>query len=416
MRTLSAYYTLCLAATTVVIICLVDIIPVPHYTTRRKHQGEPLSDFKAWKKGLITKAGPESPRNCSKLFNGDPFEIRRQKSYMSRWKSSFKDSDLLVATSNCSWVDDYFSNNLYITKLEKSFPIAFTFLIHNSPQQVMRLLRVLYRPHNQHCIALDLKSSTETQEIFKNLAKCLGNVHIVSQLREVRWGHKSIMESQMQCSRDLLAIRQKQIEQHKWKYIINLCGKELPLNTNHDIVSHLIKLNGTSAINARKVVEKKFLVRLNKTLPSGIQLYVSPSYMSLSFKFVHYLTTNYTTLSLFNFFSKNCLIPEEHYYSSVYMFPGVPGGFNPELPKNAYFVNTQSFWRFERHFFLDKYSCSGEIIHEVCVVDVGDMLRIKFGGNVHFHNKYFMENDHVIMDCFEEQVIAKNKLEFLKDN
>ncbi len=146
---------------------------------------------------------------------------------MARWRNSFKDRDLLTATSNCSWVNGYFNNNLYVTTLERSFPIAFTFLIHNSPQQVVRLLRVLYRPHNQYCIAPDLKSSQEFQETFRNIAACLDNVHIVSKARRVSWGHRSIIESQMQCYRDLMAIQSQLSELQKWKYVINLCGKEL---------------------------------------------------------------------------------------------------------------------------------------------------------------------------------------------
>jgi len=190
MRTKAICYTLCLVAATITIIDI--ILVVRYHFASKNYRPDPRYDFKAWNRELITKLKPESSRNCDKLFSKDPFEVQKQKCYMSRWKNSFQDSDLLAATSNCSWVDDYFSSNLYVTELEKSFPIAFTFLIHNSPQQVVRLLRVLYRPHNQYCFAPDLKSSKEFQEIFKNLARCLDNVHMVSELRDVKWGHRSL--------------------------------------------------------------------------------------------------------------------------------------------------------------------------------------------------------------------------------
>ena len=32
-----------------------------------------------------------------------------------------------------------------------------------------------------------------------------------------------------------------------------------------------------------------------------------------------------------------------------------------------------------------------------------------------FHNKYFMERDHTVMDCLEEQLVVRNRLEYEKD-
>ena len=32
-----------------------------------------------------------------------------------------------------------------------------------------------------------------------------------------------------------------------------------------------------------------------------------------------------------------------------------------------------------------------------------------------FHNKYFMERDHTVMDCVEEQLVMRNRLEYKKD-
>ena len=381
----------------------------------------PQPGFKAWKNGLVTILKPELPRNCQKLFNGDPLEIRKQKGYVARWISKLSDRDLLQATSKCSWVKEYFTNNLYTTKLEQSFPIAFTFLIHNSPQQVVRLLKLLYRPHNQYSIAPDLKSPPEFIATFRNIANCLDNVHIVSKLQEVQWAHKSIIETQMQMYRDLLQIREKQAEHLKWKYVINLCGKELPLNSNHKIVSRLVRLNGTSAVDAEKISmnDTYRLGHLRKqSIPYGMPYYKSMTYMSLSFQFVNFLFTNSTSVNLFNFFKK-CKIPEEHYYATVYMLPNIPGGYNPDIPKNYYFITSNYFWRQLHVIVRSSMECSGRIVHSICIVDVGDIHRIltntSFGSNAVFQNKFFMQSDHVIMDCMEERIIAKNKLEYETD-
>ena len=32
-----------------------------------------------------------------------------------------------------------------------------------------------------------------------------------------------------------------------------------------------------------------------------------------------------------------------------------------------------------------------------------------------FHNKYFMERDHTVMDCVEEELVIRNKQEYERD-
>ena len=32
-----------------------------------------------------------------------------------------------------------------------------------------------------------------------------------------------------------------------------------------------------------------------------------------------------------------------------------------------------------------------------------------------FHNKYYMERDHTVMDCIEEELVSRNKQEYEKD-
>lgn len=109
---------------------------------------------------MVTELEPQINRNCvTGSYAGDAQEMGAVKLQNSHWKSALRDSDLLMMTRNCSWVRAYFQNNLYTTKLERIFPIAFVLVVYNSPLQVLRLLRVLYRWHNTYCIHPDLKSS-----------------------------------------------------------------------------------------------------------------------------------------------------------------------------------------------------------------------------------------------------------------
>ena len=92
----------------------------------------PPSGYKAWGAGVVTTLLPKVERNCTKLFAGDELEVKRVNKSLENWESSVSDEDLLHKTRDCVWLQEYFTENLYITKLEKSFPIAYNFLIHNN--------------------------------------------------------------------------------------------------------------------------------------------------------------------------------------------------------------------------------------------------------------------------------------------
>ena len=331
------------------LVCAIFILATTH-TLRNKFLHTPdtssimsAADIDFQRGNLVSRLKPEVSIDCQSIFEGNNSEIRKVKDNKELVYDA-SNEDFLQKTVNRTWVRHYFSNKLYTTKLEKSFPIAFTVLIHNSAHQVIRLLKLLYRPHNQYCIAIDKKSNVSFINIFSNIAKCLDNIHVASKLLEVKWGHKSIIQSQMQCYWGLLKVREKQAVEQRWKYVINLCGKELHLNSNHE---HLVRLNGTSAVGARKIpsTEGGTYSRLkNQSIPHSLPLYKSMKFMSLSFRFVNYLFTNSTAIQLYNFFL-TCEIPEEHYYATVYMIPNVPGGFNPDMPNSCYVVTDSFFWR-----------------------------------------------------------------------
>ena len=50
-----------------------------------------------------------------------------------------------------------------------------------------------------------------------------------------------------------------------------------------------------------------------------------------------------------------------------------------------------------------------------------DLHRVRSKVNINnlkgpmFHNKYFMEKDHIVMDCMEEELVIRNRLEYEKD-
>ena len=65
--------------------------------------------------------------------------------------------------------------------------------------------------------------------------------------------------------------------------------------------------------------------------------------------------------------------------------------------------------------------CKGSIVRRVCVVVSGDLHRIQHDAKPDhlrypfFYNKYNMHEDHTIMDCMEEELVQRNRLEYFKD-
>lgn len=361
----------------------------------------------------MTEVTPKVPRNCSRLFEGHHSSILETKSQLKKWTNQVSDKELLEKTRNCSWVRGYFTDNLYTTNLEISFPLAFSFVVYDSPQQILRLLRFLYRQHNSYCIHPDKESTNDFINIFKNLAACLDNIIIPKKLIRVVWGKASVLEAGMSCLKELVKFRKNKTESKKWKYVINLCGKELPMATNHGIVKHLAKLNGFSNIKSDKVPRSDWdsWQRLGKkTIPFRAKYYKSMAYVALSYKFVDYVLTNSVATKLYEFF-RNCLIPDEHYFATLSRIPGVPGGFDSTL---TYIDVDSYFWMYH-----ESRSCGGKKVHDICVVSVEELKELLSrsgdGKKSLFHNKYFMELDHIVMDCMEERLVARNRIEFKQD-
>ena len=376
----------------------------------------PPSRLQAWRTGVVTLLTPLIQRDCGKLYAGDKDEFVRVKEQLESWENPVTDTIFYQDSFNCPKMLKYFTGNLYTTKLERTFPIAFNLLVHNDLQQVVRLLRFLYRPHNTYCVHPDKKSSLKYTTFFRNLASCLGNVIVPESLVDVHWGEYTIMEAQMLCLKELVSRRAYQSEATKWRYVINLCGKELPMATNHEMVSKLARLNGSSSfITARAEENKETMRRLRKQIiPHNFPYYKSMTYGAISYTFADFLLTNDTAQELYRFF-RTCIMPEEHFYATAYMIPGVPGGYDPKL-KHLYFTVDMYIWLSGSNA---KKHCGGRNVHNICVVSVEELKEVvyltKDGRRAIFHNKYFMYLDHVVMDCAEEKLVARNKLEYQQD-
>ena len=297
----------------------------------------PLGGYKAWNQGVVTLMKPSFSKNCSLLFQRDAKEIERVIDRNRLRKSPQYERELndQLSFGDCTTIRSEFMNNLYSTREELDFPLAFAMTIHENPQQILRLLKVIYRPHNLYCLHYDQKSSNLFKKVIQNLSRCLGNVIIPQTIVNVVWGCHTLLESQVSCMKALYDARSK----YPWRYAITLCGKELPLRTNREIVETLRPLNGTAVVpfihqdslELRQRITYKYIIgsdnKCHKTetllgpVPYGLEVKKNAAFVALPPEFVHFILHNKTALDLYEYM-KGVFIAEEQYYGTVFLMKG----------------------------------------------------------------------------------------------
>ena len=268
--------------------------------------------------------------NCTLLFEGDKEEIGRALS-ASKVLKGLSEAEIYSNANNCSWLTHEINQQFYIFEVELQFSLAFALNVYNSPQQILRFLRVIYRKHNVYCIHYDQKSDLQFKQLILQMALCLPNVVVPSVIENVIWGWHTIIDAQLHCFDKLLKTQAK----YPWKYVMTLCGKEIPLRTNREMVQSLSKLNGTQAIQLSEVKEKyrfefRYIVKngaIKKTnkklgpLPYDLTMRKSSAYTGLTKPFIKFLLHNETAIK-FREFMYQTLIPDEHFIATLFTAPG----------------------------------------------------------------------------------------------
>ena len=382
--------------------------------------------FQTWQRGLVTEVMPAVSTNCSALVAQDQNAIRTVQAELRHWESTESEEDFYHKVANCTLVREDFDILYYVSDEEHQFPLAFVMIVHSRPQQVYRLLRAIYRPHNLYCIHPDAKSDSSFIKMFHHISHCLHNVIGPTRLNSVMWGGISVLDAQLNCMQELLQFSLS------WKYVINICGLELPLRTNREIVQALKPLNGSSAVIGYPIPQKlyrqrftfeyneKFVKRTRRRLappPHKITIYKGLTYHALTRQFVTFLFNNHKAKSFHKYLAK-VLSPEEEFYASLYYLPEAPGGratiSKPQLIPRV----DNCIWNTNPNKIL----CSSmSFVRKVCVVKSADLHSVyQLGYETHefsmFFNKYYHEEDHVVMDCLERRLVMQNMQEYANDH
>ena len=370
-------------------------------------------------------AKPWIKRDCLKLRNNDPTEVKRVQHELKEWQGTESEEQLREKLSNCSFVIQQLSNNFYTSEEERQFPLAFSFVYHSNIQQIWRLLRVIYRPHNMYCFHPDAKAGEAVVGAFKKVSQCVDNVFVASKLFNITYAYHTLMDAELSCMEDLL-----NYPESRWRFAINICGTELPLKTNREMVRALKALKGTSAVRVEYrltggyfwnerflwefVLEGNKTHYTNKKLPHPpIPIYKGAHFVAITRDFISFILHNAKAISLREYLNK-VFVPEEEFFASLYMLPEAPGGHSNLIPNVAEIV-----WLYPGY---PRRPCAGKIIRGVCILSAGDLhLVFSLGVNVQkpqapfFFNKYNIREDHVVMECMEEWLVERNKLEYMSD-
>ena len=369
---------------------------------------------------LVTIVQPPVKANCQLLKAGNRTEQERVVSELKNWTNKETIDEFYTKAQRCSYVRNLLSSdNFYISDTERNFSIAYSIVFHNSPQQIMRLLRVIYRPHNVYCLHPDRKANKTLIQVFRKLASCFDNIFVPDNLVDITYLHISTVDAHLKCFHHLNA------STIQWRYANILCGKELPFSSNRIMVDALKKLNGDSLVNAYRLPDKDFKERLtshyravNGTMqklgprtekaPFTMELYKSVIYLSASRQFVDFLLTSTRVRALYRYMS-TALMPDEEFFATAYMLPEAPTAHRPGF--KLFFAKA--------FFLFENKKCAGKAVHTSCILSVRDipLLHEYMSGKsmIFFYNKYFMEYDHVVMDCMEQRIVEQNKLEYERD-
>lgn len=363
--------------------------------------------------------------NCSAVYDMDPLEVGKSLAIRRKQVLEDEDEDLATLVSDCQlFIRFRRYHDMCVTDEEADFPLAYSLVVHKSAWMVERVLRAVYSPNNIYCIHYDQKSSPQFISVMEGLARCLPNVFVASKRESVFYASVSRLQADLNCLSDLLS------SDVKWKYVINLCGQDLPLRSNIELVSELRKLNGhnmleTSRPTAYKAERFTFHHELRdanyeyqkvpvkteqkKTEPPhGIKMFTGNAYFILSREFiVHVLSSD--VVKDFLAWSEDTFSPDEHFWASLVRMPGVPG----EVPQSAPDItDLMSKTRLVKWSYLEESQyppCTGEHIRSVCIYGAAELRWLLTYGHW-FANKFDPKVDPIVIQCLEERLVDRRRL------
>ncbi|XP_072290049.1 beta-1,3-galactosyl-O-glycosyl-glycoprotein beta-1,6-N-acetylglucosaminyltransferase 4 [Eucyclogobius newberryi] len=362
--------------------------------------------------------------NCTAIYELEPVEIGRSLELRRTLTVDVGDSSTVSLTSDCLVFLQSRGYHQVITRdVERSFPLAYSLVVHKNAPMVERILRAIYAPHNIYCIHYDQKASPAFIRAMQNIAHCLPNVFIASQLEWVQYAHVSRLHADLHCLSDLLQTPTP------WRYVINLCGQDFPLRTNHELVLELQALNGTNMLESRRpspLKRQRFTfqhqlksvpfeyrsipVKTSATKlppPHRIEVFIGSAYFVLSREFVQYIQSSPVARD-FLAWSADTYSPDEHFWASMVRFSGAPGHIPHSAPDISDLISKTRLvkWNYLEGSLYP--ACTGTHMRSVCIYGAAELRWLLTYGHW-FANKFDLKVDPILIQCLEEKLVERQR-------
>ncbi|KAK6182401.1 hypothetical protein SNE40_010102 [Patella caerulea] len=338
--------------------------------------------------------------NCSLLISADQKEQHFARSFTKMCeRNGASAEDYITMASDCA---TFLRNRKYImdaTDEEFKFPVAFSILMYKDVNQVERLLRAIYRPHNYYCIHVDSSADPSVRKAMINIINCLPNVYEATKSTRVVWGKFSVLEPELVCMKDLLRYGD-------WKYFINLTGQEFPLKTNLQIVKILKSVDGANSVDG--IIERKWRSRWKMAgkPPHGIKPVKGNVHVVINRQFVDFAVNDNRSIDFIEWLNKT-KIPDESFFNSLNHNPhlGIPGSFKgtnitTSWETKPYFARYKNWGKQCTNPYFN-FPCSGKRKRNICIFGIGDLPRLTSRMEL-FANKFYWDYQSLTLDCIEE--------------
>ncbi|BFY98406.1 hypothetical protein BsWGS_01446 [Bradybaena similaris] len=330
-----------------------------------------------------------------------------------------KNRRFFIDSQNCSDFRKQYGFMRYpqVSEEERAFPIAFIILFHSNLDQVMFLLRAIYRPHNVYCLSVDVNSGDELIQAVRSVAGCLPNVFVAGKLESVVYAGFTRLLADIDCMQDLLE------RPEPWKYTINMPGQQFPLRTNLELVRILKLLNGSNNIDvseevwssvknrhlykhiylANNVTGKLEPVRTserNPRPPHGMNIKKGSTYAAFSRAFVQF-AVHHPVAQDFLEWNKNVLSPDEYFWTTL-QYTGavsVPGGVF-DKPSRVPYITSLSMWK------VGNWTCATRFVRKICILSPEDLSTVVKQNSL-FVNKLHINHHPGALHCLDEWLVNR---------
>ncbi|XP_076457275.1 N-acetyllactosaminide beta-1,6-N-acetylglucosaminyl-transferase-like [Babylonia areolata] len=331
--------------------------------------------------------------DCRQVWQGKEGEVRKALAQVNTTLPARRPPGFYRGiTANCSLYRRQAGYIKNVSAEEREFPLAFSLMVYKEPEQVERLLRAVYRPHNVYCLHVDLKTLPQVVQDLRDLTSCLPNVLWTKERLDVEWGHFNVLLMEVLCMRTLWA------SGVTWRYFINLTGQEFPLKTNRELVRILRAYNGANDILG-ETPKPRNMWRWAKAgnPPHNITVAKGPVHVAASRGFVDFALHSQQAQDLLEW-TKKTGIPDETFFATLnnmHQF-GVPGSYTGRLTdKHRIMLNRFKIWT------VRNWTCSGQYVRNICHFGPREVALLAQSRHL-VANKFSYHLHPLALDCTEQ--------------